>query len=145
MAIWIIQLECSPPFERPHQRGFIVCVQIDAETPDNPVARFWHRDFQGMDWIQDPPIHEVRTGPSFELPADVAQRILGPILAARLCIAAVGSFGYIHPTQYRLFVQSALFSCKLEWVDLLPTAWQAIEGSVRALEALAEPGARDDA
>ena len=145
MTIWTIQLESTPPFERPHQRGFIVCVQIEAHSTQIDTARLWRKDFQGVDWMQDEPIHEVRSGPSSELPVTVANTILGPLRSAWVCIAAEGNFGYIHPTRSRLFVQSALFSCQLEWVNQLPVEWQAIEEAVRVLEALGEGRAEHDA
>lgn len=138
MPIWTIQLESSPPFERPHQQGFIVCVQVDDESVENVPARFWRRDFQGMNWMQDPPVHEVRTGPSSDLPAAVAASILNPLRSVRLPIAVAGDFGYIHPTQFRLLIQSAWISCKIEWVDQLPSEWTEIEEPVRVLVALGE-------
>ena len=145
MTIWTIQLESSPPFERPHQRGFIVCVEADDEYIERVPARLWRRDFQGMDWMQVPEMHEVRTTPASNLSPAVFASIINPIRTARLCIAAAGSYGYIHPTHFRLFIQSALISCKLDWVDQLPPEWLTLEEPVRVLMELGQERIKGDA
>lgn len=70
--------------------------------------------------------------------------ILNPIRDGALPIALAGDFGYIHPTRFKLFIQSGFNSCKLEWVDQLPTEWQSIGAAIQALESI-WTGSRDDA
>lgn len=136
MTVWLVHLEISPPFERPGQMGLAVSIQMDDEPLEQTSAKIWAKDFQGMEWMQDPPIHELRTGPCFELPNQIAEGIIDPIRSAKLCVAAAGSFGYIHPTRYRLFIQSGWVSSKLEWVDELPSEWHSLKDAVESLEAL---------
>lgn len=143
MNLWTIQLVVSPPFERPHQQGFIVHVEITQEGSELRSARVWKRNFQGMDWMQDPPIYEVREGTPEELPPASANAILQSVRSLRVCVAAAGDFGHIHPTKYQLTVQSCLNTCTIAWVDELPTEWCQLQPAVQALQAIGSAQAKN--
>ena len=143
MNIWSIQLVESPPFERPHQIGSVVHVEIDEESSPNVTARFWRNEFQGMDWMQDPPILEGRQGVPTELSVEIARPILEAVRSVNVRLAARGDYGHIHPTKYRLTIQSALNICSLEWMDELPSEWSQLEQVVQAMKAIGSGLARN--
>lgn len=136
MNIWIVQLVVTPPFERPHQQGFIVHVEIAEEASEIRSARLWRRDHQGMDWMQEAPIHDIQQGTPEELPLPVATAILESVRSPSVCVAAKGDFGYIHPTSFQLTIRSGWNACSIGWFHELPQEWTQLQPAVQALEVL---------
>lgn len=132
MRVWLIEFCLSPPFERSNQWGVIVHLEISDE-PFNSGARLWARQFQGMDWMQDPPISEVRLGDPTSVDWESAKSLLDKLCNAQLQIAPCGNFG-IHPSTFRLKIQSGTNSCQLSWADEPPPEWAALAEVAQTLE-----------
>ncbi len=135
MNVWIIQLVVSPAFER-MQSGFVVHAEIGEDASNVTSARFWKSEFDGLIWAQDLTSHDFRQGPPTELEPGDAEAILSSVRSAKMCVAAPGDFGYIHPTRFQLTILSGFNSCSISWVHELPAEWSGLYQAVKALSAL---------
>ncbi|MYN04734.1 hypothetical protein GTP41_21810 [Pseudoduganella sp. DS3] len=134
MKTWIVNLTVSPPFERAHQWGMYLRLELNDSSGSH--ARLWSRRFQGMDWMQEPPLSELRIGNPILLSDQLSQSILETLAQAKLQFAPLEKVASIHPTSYQLQIESGSHSCQFNWFDALPREWYDLSELVRILEAL---------
>lgn len=135
MQSFIVELRVSPPAERPHLQG--VLVQITIRHSAGAIgAEVRARPCQAMDWMEP----ERESGLIGQEPHPVesmqARALLGRILTISLPLISPSTPG-IHETAYRLRVFSGASFCEFNWWHKLPAEWQALEGIVTEIQAIA--------
>ena len=142
MEPWLIELRVEAPFERPHQGSFIVRLQIRDEPPSSSARLSTGRFAGGMDWLTGSEVVWDKEAQEFEL--EQARSILEKLQNAQIQLGARWPNALVlHPTKYRLTIQSGLNSCQMMWSDELPAEWCALTDSVRSLESLVKNEQRD--
>lgn len=136
-----IEFSITPPFERPHQAGVQVSLDI-VERSSIGEGRLWARPWSGMSWMEEGSTIDVRAGDPIDLDSDVAKSLLDNIKRLRLPIAFPDRYG-IHPTTYRLKICTGFNCCEFSWVDELPSDWAALGDVVKTLESLGFAHARE--
>lgn len=66
----------------------------------------------------------------------LTQSILDSLRGAKLHFAPIERMGTIHPTSYRLQIQSGSHSVQLDWLATLAPEWLGLSVLVQTLEAL---------
>jgi hypothetical protein len=128
----------SAPFERPNQHGMAIQLRIHYSRASGEFeTKMWKREFQGMDWMQDPPLHDISMGGEPTPISDtLAAQIISCIASVQLAIPAKPDFVYIHPTKYSLSIESPAL-LEIQWYEDLPVEWSQLQPAIDALEVLA--------
>lgn len=134
MKTWIVNFSVSPPFERSHQWGIYLRLELNDSSGSH--ARLWSRRSQGIDWMQEPPLSELRVGDPTLVSEQQSQSVLAALTKVKLQFAPLEKVGEIHPTSYQLQIESGSHSCQFNWLDALPPEWCDLSELVGILEAL---------
>jgi hypothetical protein len=144
MGIWLVDFTVTPSSERPRLAGISAHLELDESTV--PLeARLWSRRHAGLDWLQEPSMPAfVRAGMHNTIDGELAHSMLNALQNATLRLAPLEKIGSIHPTQYRLQIQSGYQSVQLDWSGALPPELYSLSEFVQILEALGQQYATDD-